>query len=386
MGIDKKCLDKKMEKSARNILLFLEHKTDDYQNRIALGIRTAHGWKEFTYKGIGRLSRKIACYLINDLAVKKGERLAILSESRPEFGAGVFASVMSGMTTVPLDIKLTKYELKSILLDCLPSVIIVSQSFVQMAKELKNEVPSIKHIISFDDSASDSEISSVYSLPNNYEAKWRHRSSKATALIIYTSGTTGAPKGVEISFENMLTQLNDMSSLYKNFFGKRKISSILSILPMNHLFELTVGFSMILSWGLSIYYTKSLKPKDILSIMQEKNINFMITPLHDGAVIIKNNRVAVAAAYLPLSDSKLIPKELGTRHRAAVGISEVTDALTIVISEETGEVSLTKDNELLRNMSQKNYLKFLRAQLYKEEAGNRNLLTDLLTRFKGVGK
>ncbi|HJG49441.1 diadenylate cyclase CdaA [Limosilactobacillus ingluviei] len=110
------------------------------------------------------------------------------------------------------------------------------------------------------------------------------------------------------------------------------------------------------------------------------------TPLHDGAVIIKNNRVAVAAAYLPLSDSKLIPKELGTRHRAAVGISEVTDALTIVISEETGEVSLTKDNELLRNMSQKNYLKFLRAQLYKEEAGNRNLLTDLLTRFKGVGK
>ena len=276
MGIDKKCLDKKMEKSARNILLFLEHKTDDYQNRIALGIRTAHGWKEFTYKGIGRLSRKIACYLINDLAVKKGERLAILSESRPEFGAGVFASVMSGMTTVPLDIKLTKYELKSILLDCLPSVIIVSQSFVQMAKELKNEVPSIKHIISFDDSASDSEISSVYSLPNNYEAKWRHRSSKATALIIYTSGTTGAPKGVEISFENMLTQLNDMSSLYKNFFGKRKISSILSILPMNHLFELTVGFSMILSWGLSIYYTKSLKPKDILSIMQEKNINFMI--------------------------------------------------------------------------------------------------------------
>lgn len=276
MGIDKKCLDKKMEKSARNILLFLEHKTDDYQNRIALGIRTAHGWKEFTYKGIGRLSRKIACYLINDLAVKKGERLAILSESRPEFGAGVFASVMSGMTTVPLDIKLTKYELKSILLDCLPSVIIVSQSFVQMAKELKNEVPSIKHIISFDDSSGNSEISSVYSLPNNYEAKWRHRSSKATALIIYTSGTTGAPKGVEISFENMLTQLNDMSSLYKNFFGKRKISSILSILPMNHLFELTVGFSMILSWGLSIYYTKSLKPKDILSIMQEKNINFMI--------------------------------------------------------------------------------------------------------------
>lgn len=88
------------------------------------------------------------------------------------------------------------------------------------------------------------------------------------------------------------------------------------------------------------------------------------TPLHDGAVIIKDDRIAVAAAYLPLSDSKLIPKELGTRHRAAVGISEVTDALTIVISEETGEVSLTKDNELMRNMSQKDYIKFMRSQLY----------------------
>ena len=74
----------------------------------------------------------------------------------------------------------------------------------------------------------------------------------------------------------MLTQLSDLSDLYRKFFGNKQISSLLSILPMNHLFELTVGFSMILSWGLSIYYTKSLKPKDILSIMQEKNINFMI--------------------------------------------------------------------------------------------------------------
>ena len=113
------------------------------------------------------------------------------------------------------------------------------------------------------------------------------------------------------------------------------------------------------------------------------------TPLHDGAVIIKDNRIAVAAAYLPLSDSKLIPKELGTRHRAAVGISEVTDALTIVISEETGEISITKDNELIRNMSQSDYLKFLRAQLYKHEPQHRdNLLTKLYAKFgrRGGGR
>ncbi len=112
------------------------------------------------------------------------------------------------------------------------------------------------------------------------------------------------------------------------------------------------------------------------------------TPLHDGAVIIKNNRIAVAAAYLPLSDSKLIPKDLGTRHRAAVGISEVTDALTIVVSEETGEVSITKDNELMRGMSRKDYLKFLRAQLYTEESQHprpENFFTSLMRRFRKQG-
>ncbi len=276
MHLKNGCKEKKLEKMYRNILLFLENKTEDYENRIALGIRSSQGWKEFTYKGIGLLSRKLASYLINDLSVVKGDRLAILSESRPEFGAAVFASVLSGMITVPLDIKLTKYELKSILSDCNPTVLVISQSFLDIAKQLKNEIESIKHLIVLDEIPENIGVQSIYSLQDNYDAKWRQRSSKSTALIIYTSGTTGNPKGVEISFNNILTQLNDVSQLYKDFFGKRKITSILSILPMNHLFELTVGFSVILSWGLSIYYTKRLKPKDILSIMQEKNINFMI--------------------------------------------------------------------------------------------------------------
>lgn len=75
------------------------------------------------------------------------------------------------------------------------------------------------------------------------------------------------------------------------------------------------------------------------------------TPLHDGAVIIRGNRVAAATCYLPLSDSMHISKELGTRHRAAVGISEVTDSFTIVVSEETGSVSTVQNGELNRRVS-----------------------------------
>lgn len=72
------------------------------------------------------------------------------------------------------------------------------------------------------------------------------------------------------------------------------------------------------------------------------------TPLHDGAVVIRGNRVVAATCYLPLSDNTSINKALGTRHRAAVGISEVTDSLTIVVSEETGRISLAENGQLIR--------------------------------------
>lgn len=74
------------------------------------------------------------------------------------------------------------------------------------------------------------------------------------------------------------------------------------------------------------------------------------TPLHDGAIIIRGNRITSATCYLPLSDNMELSKELGTRHRAGVGVSEVTDSLTIVVSEETGKVSLAKRGKLIRNI------------------------------------
>ena len=74
------------------------------------------------------------------------------------------------------------------------------------------------------------------------------------------------------------------------------------------------------------------------------------TPLHDGAVIIRDNRVLSATCYLPLTDRGDLNKALGTRHRAAVGISEVSDSMTIVVSEETGEISVAYGGTLYRNL------------------------------------
>ena len=76
------------------------------------------------------------------------------------------------------------------------------------------------------------------------------------------------------------------------------------------------------------------------------------TPLHDGAVILRNNRIVSATCYLPLSDNSTLSKALGTRHRAGVGISEVTDSLTVIVSEENGKVSVAYGGELYNGLSQ----------------------------------
>jgi diadenylate cyclase len=91
------------------------------------------------------------------------------------------------------------------------------------------------------------------------------------------------------------------------------------------------------------------------------------TPLHDGAVIIQEDRIAAAACFLPLAFDPGIATELGTRHRAALGISQETDALAIVVSEETGTISVAVDGELIRDLDGKS----LRNALYKY------LITDL---------
>ncbi|HJE80496.1 MAG TPA: diadenylate cyclase CdaA [Enterococcus gallinarum] len=153
------------------------------------------------------------------------------------------------------------------------------------------------------------------------------------------------------------------------YMAKRKIGALITI-------ERTTGLEEYVETGIALD----------ADITGELLINIFIpnTPLHDGAVIIRDGKIAVSSAYLPLSESLLIPKEFGTRHRAAVGVSEVSDALTIVVSEETGDVSITMNNQLLSGLSREQYLDILNRELVPEEkTGKRNLLQSFLD---GVNK
>lgn len=97
------------------------------------------------------------------------------------------------------------------------------------------------------------------------------------------------------------------------------------------------------------------------------------TPLHDGAVIVRGNRVVAATCYLPLSSNAEIPKELGTRHRAAMGVSETTDSVTIIVSEETGKVSVAERGVIRRDLKPDELRERLDALRTTEESGDNGL-------------
>lgn len=158
-----------------------------------------------------------------------------------------------------------------------------------------------------------------------------------------------------------------ISELVKACFemGKARTGALIVI-------EQTVSLQEYERTGISI---DSLVSSQLILNIFEKN-----TPLHDGAVILSANRIRSATCYLPLSDNMNLSKALGTRHRAAVGISEVTDSLTIVVSEETGSVSVAKGGRLLRNLNQEQLREQLVTLQAKPEEGRKIKL------WKGRGR
>lgn len=135
------------------------------------------------------------------------------------------------------------------------------------------------------------------------------------------------------------------------YMGKRRIGALISV-------ERETGMNEYVETGVPIQ----------AKITSELLINIFIpnTPLHDGAVIVNKNNILAAACYLPLSESQFIPKELGTRHRAAIGISEVTDSITLVVSEESGQISLAKNGELHRDLNEEQLRRMLSTELHRK--------------------
>jgi len=133
-----------------------------------------------------------------------------------------------------------------------------------------------------------------------------------------------------------------------NYLARRKIGALI-------VFERNTG--------LNDYIESGIKMNSKLSSELLSNVFIPNTPLHDGAVIIRGNLIMAAGCYLPLSENPFISKELGTRHRAAIGVTEVCDAISVTVSEETGQVSLAINGQIVRDIKEESLISKLFEEL-----------------------
>jgi diadenylate cyclase len=124
--------------------------------------------------------------------------------------------------------------------------------------------------------------------------------------------------------------------------------------------------------GIQEFIETGVKIDGVVSSEFLINIFIPKSPLHDGAVIIRGDRVAAAGCFLPLTQNNGLQKDLGTRHRAALGLSEVSDALIIIISEETGVISAARNGELTRFLDEKSLRDLLKNEILVEKASGYN--------------
>ncbi|MCR5632091.1 MAG: diadenylate cyclase CdaA [Eubacterium sp.] len=182
-----------------------------------------------------------------------------------------------------------------------------------------------------------------------------------------------------------LGRKNYISNFFKSFNPKAMVEKSLDDRTIYELVKTSIQLSKDKTGALMVierdtplgeYINTGISIDAVVSQQLLVNIFEKNTPLHDGAVIIRKDRVVAATCYLPLTDAKDITKELGTRHRAGIGISEVSDSLTIIISEETGGISVASKGKLYQNLDED----ALRKQLSKFQVvrNERSSMTKIL--------
>ncbi|QSF44571.1 diadenylate cyclase CdaA [Paenibacillus tianjinensis] len=156
------------------------------------------------------------------------------------------------------------------------------------------------------------------------------------------------------------------------FFGRasesdEEISRLIGevIKAVNYLAQRKIGALIVFErdTGLNEYTESGIPMRSVVSSELLINIFIPNTPLHDGALIMQEGQIAAAACYLPLSENPFISKELGTRHRAAIGISEVADSVSVVVSEETGQISLAINGQIVRDIKEESLISKLHQEL-----------------------
>ncbi|MBU0606183.1 MAG: AMP-binding protein, partial [Candidatus Omnitrophica bacterium] len=251
----------------------LETINKKHGNKTALRIKNEDGsFREISYTKLGRRVVSISSVLIN-LGIAKGDRIAIFSENRPEWAAAYFGIISCGGAILPLDVKLTSAEVRFILNDSQAKAIFVSDGLIEMIDRLKPDLKYLRNIILLDKSSRTDVIQLSKLRPHRGKDRDRPIYPEDTAIIVYTSGTTGLAKGVELSYKNLLYQAVEFSEIIRPTPKDR----LLSVLPLNHMLEITGGLIAPLYAGSCVTYCDTLKTTTLLPLMKETGTTAMIS-------------------------------------------------------------------------------------------------------------
>ncbi|MBU0574210.1 MAG: AMP-binding protein [Candidatus Margulisbacteria bacterium] len=233
----------------------LESTVGRHADSIAFQMRGESGFRKFSFKDVADIVNSLSIRLAQ-AGIKKGDRVALFSENRPEWPLAYLAVTTMGAVVVPIDAVLHKNEVKVLMDDCEAAAIIVSRDCSQNVAG-----KSIKHVIPVE-SMSD-RVADEQDLPDV--------ASDDLAAIVYTSGTTGVPKGVMLTHGNIASNVEAVAGLFDIGPG----DNFLSVLPLHHTFETTAGFLGPFFLGATITYAESLKSYSLIQNMQETGTTIM---------------------------------------------------------------------------------------------------------------
>ena len=238
----------------------LKQNTQKFGENLAFQIKKDEKYIKYTYSDVGKFATGLIAQL-KSLGIRKGDKVAILSENRPEWPISYLAVTSMGAVAVPLDSLGTEYDLKGIIGHSEAKGVIVSDKFYDSIKD----APNIKFIISMDKDFDGLKDKASEDFGYNVNPD-------DLAAIVYTSGTTGIPKGVMLTHKNIMSNVITGSALFD--FGPHDM--FLSVLPIHHTFETTAGFLAPFSQGARITYAESLKSFKLIQNMNETKTTILV--------------------------------------------------------------------------------------------------------------
>jgi long-chain acyl-CoA synthetase len=228
--------------------------------------------EKYSYSQLNEASGRLAAEFI-ERGIQADDPVALLCDSRPRWGVVFFATIRAGGVLVPLDFRLPIDELKKILVQLKPKLLLVSRELETIATELVNSTICDIQVMSVEATEKGSLYPSIDVPARTNSHPCVSRKETDPAIITFTSGTTGSSKGVVTNYGNLLHQVRSLRRVMQN----NSQSVCVSILPLYHLFELTAGFLGALYGGGRIAYCNTMLPDEILAAMQEHQPTCMIT-------------------------------------------------------------------------------------------------------------